>query len=266
MRPSVAESGHFHHRQTPLVTAESVVVPAGSRLRRHLHDAVHVCAVLDGAFRERLPYGDEVLERGAIRISPACDHHIDVGALGAHCLVLQFSAGVLPTRISTLARSIVRRDADLSALVARIARSVADADPSSPLVLECHAAELAAQLSRRESSRAPTAPPRWLSEARDMLDASDAAPSLSRLAERCDVHPVHLARAFRAHFGLTLGAYDRRQRLVRAGRLLRETDLSLAQVALRLGFSDQSHMTRAFRRLLGTTPARWRRNGSDRAG
>jgi len=67
------------------------------------------------------------------------------------------------------------------------------------------------------------------------------------------VHPVHLAAAFRRHFGCTPGAYLRRARVERAAAMLKRR-LSLAEVALRCGFADQSHMTHAFRRTLGVTP------------
>ena len=47
-------------------------------------------------------------------------------------------------------------------------------------------------------------------------------------------------------------------RLDRAEDLLRETRLSIAEIALAVGFSDQSALTRSFRRRRGTTPAAFR--------
>src|SRR5690242_19842449 len=55
---------------------------------------------------------------------------------------------------------------------------------------------------------------------------------------------------------LTIGALLRQLRITRACFLLGKSDLSLAQLALDLGFSDQSQFTKTFRRMTGMTPAR----------
>jgi AraC family transcriptional regulator len=72
------------------------------------------------------------------------------------------------------------------------------------------------------------------------------------------VHPHHLARAFRRHRGASVGGTLRRLRAERGAELLRGP-LPLAEVALRVGFSDQSHFTRCFGRVYGTTPGAYRR-------
>jgi len=72
------------------------------------------------------------------------------------------------------------------------------------------------------------------------------------------VHPVHLARAFRLHYGAPVGAYQRGLRLSWAAGMLADGDDEIAQIALRAGFFDQSHFTRAFKRQFGFTPAAYR--------
>jgi AraC-like DNA-binding protein len=66
-------------------------------------------------------------------------------------------------------------------------------------------------------------------------------------------------RAFTLRFGLPPHAYIMRSRVERAKNLmLAEGKLSLAEIALICGLSDQSHLTRAFRRFVGDTPRTWR--------
>jgi AraC family transcriptional regulator len=72
------------------------------------------------------------------------------------------------------------------------------------------------------------------------------------------VHPTHLGRVFRAHYGVSVGEYGRRFRLARAATELARTDMPVAVIATRAGFADQSHFTRLFKRYAGTTPARYR--------
>ncbi len=68
----------------------------------------------------------------------------------------------------------------------------------------------------------------------------------------------HLLRSFAARVGLPPHAYQVRLRIERAMTLLR-TGLSPSDVAGRVGFADQSHLTRHFRRLVHVTPARYAR-------
>jgi len=78
------------------------------------------------------------------------------------------------------------------------------------------------------------------------------------LAEVAGVDPAHLARAFRAHYGTTAGAYLREIRVRRATDALARSSAALSQIALDSGFADQSHFTRVFSAIYGLTPARWR--------
>jgi len=120
--------------------------------------------------------------------------------------------------------------------------------------------ELLAQIDRRRllSHRRAARPPAWLMTVRERLHDEPSPPPLITLARDAGVHRVHLARAFRDHFGETLGEYLRRRRLDRARGLLADGSLSLSQVAHLAGYADQSHLTRAIRQAMGTTPARLR--------
>ena len=86
-----------------------------------------------------------------------------------------------------------------------------------------------------------------------------AAPSLAELAAVARLSPYHFARQFRAATGLPPHQYVITRRVERARQLLQAgTELSLAQVAARAGFSDQSQFSHHFRRLVGVTPGRFR--------
>ncbi len=69
----------------------------------------------------------------------------------------------------------------------------------------------------------------------------------------------HFFRTFKATFGLAPFNYIARKRIEHAQRLMRETRRPICQIALECGLCDQSHLTRLFRRLVGTTPGEWRR-------
>ncbi|MHC4885401.1 MAG: helix-turn-helix domain-containing protein [Planctomycetota bacterium] len=79
------------------------------------------------------------------------------------------------------------------------------------------------------------------------------------LAEVAAVSLSTLQRHFRHLTGESLTGYINRQRVARAVDLLRETDLSITEVAFRVGFDDGNYFTKVFKQHQGTTPRRFRR-------
>jgi transcriptional regulator GlxA family with amidase domain len=68
----------------------------------------------------------------------------------------------------------------------------------------------------------------------------------------------HFAREFKQSAGVTPHHYLIQKRIERAQQILAQTDLSLAEIAYTVGFSNQGHLARHFRALLGTTPREFR--------
>jgi AraC-like DNA-binding protein len=99
--------------------------------------------------------------------------------------------------------------------------------------------------------------------ARDYLHAHmDQDLGLDDLARATGVDRFRLSRAFKAAFGLAPHAYLVQLRLAKARRLL-AAGQPPALVAMSLGFADQSHMGRWFRRAYGLTPAHYRKRCSN---
>lgn len=78
-------------------------------------------------------------------------------------------------------------------------------------------------------------------------------PGMAELAAVAGLSPFHLSRSFRRHYGLAPAAFRNQLRVMEARWMLRRGD-NIAAVALAVGFADQSHLTRLFQRVLGTTP------------
>lgn len=83
--------------------------------------------------------------------------------------------------------------------------------------------------------------------------------SLAQLAEIAGVSPSHFARLFRNSFGVPPHRYLLERRLAAARDLLRSKRDSIAEIAAVTGFSDQSHLTRLFKRQFELTPMQFRR-------
>ncbi len=101
--------------------------------------------------------------------------------------------------------------------------------------------------------------PRWLSNAKDFIHAEfSSSLTVSEIAAAVDVHPVHLARVFRYFYGCTIAEYIRRLRVEFACQALTSSNESLAEIAVNAGFSDQSHFSKTFKRLMNLTPTEYR--------
>jgi AraC family transcriptional regulator len=86
-----------------------------------------------------------------------------------------------------------------------------------------------------------------------------AGQTMEQLAAVARLSPFHFARQFKAATGLPPHQYVIARRVERAKELLQAgTALSLAEVAMHVGFSDQSHFSQHFKRLVGVTPGQFR--------
>jgi AraC family transcriptional regulator len=80
---------------------------------------------------------------------------------------------------------------------------------------------------------------------------------LSAVARRS---PAHFSRSFKLTFGEPPHAYVIKRRLEKACHLMVTGSASMSEIALTVGFSDQSHLCRQFRQAFGQSPSRWRRD------
>jgi AraC family transcriptional regulator len=82
--------------------------------------------------------------------------------------------------------------------------------------------------------------------------------TLADIAEAARVSPYHFSRLFKVSAGLSPHQYVIHRRVESAKNLLSKTNLPIAEVAQRVGFADQAHLTNQFKRLVGVTPGAFR--------
>jgi AraC family transcriptional regulator len=138
--------------------------------------------------------------------------------------------------------------------------------PGGPLAAEALANVLAVQLIRHISTprkpeglrdgRLPRTKLRAILEY--VEEHLDAGPTLGQMAAVARRSPYHFARQPGGGPELPPHRYVIARRVERARQLLQGGDLSLAEVAAHVGFSDQSQLTRHFKRHVGVTPGQFR--------
>ncbi|MBA4188627.1 MAG: AraC family transcriptional regulator [Planctomycetaceae bacterium] len=98
-----------------------------------------------------------------------------------------------------------------------------------------------------------------VAEALNYFEANLSEPiTPAMLARQAGLPPHGFARFMKRFFGLTPSQFIAKTRITAASQLLRETDKSVAAVALSCGFYDHSAFTRAFRKITGMSPSRFR--------
>ncbi len=148
-----------------------------------------------------------------------------------------------------------------------LARAAALDDPPSVLEMDSRANLIALALARAATM---TSRSHELTQARPLdrkrvgaalafiEDRLGHQPSLSEIAESLGLSAFHFARSFKAATGEAPAAYVARRQAERARDMIAHTKLPLAEIAVRAGYSSQSHMTRRIKSIFGDTPARMR--------
>ena len=113
-------------------------------------------------------------------------------------------------------------------------------------------------------SRAVEESNRRLLRARDAMDRDYAKPlDVATLARIAYVSESHFIRTFRETFGETPHRYLQRRRVERAMFLLRETDRSVSEICLDVGFTSLGTFGRTFRAIVGESPTAYREQAAD---
>ena len=238
-----------------------VSYPAAIRWKFHSHPRAFFGLLLDGHYAER--YGNWSWSYRPLTMGfhpEGMTHSDECGADNSRFFLVELEKSwieKLREHSPTALASPRVCDAQAALLAARLLRECKRDARALPLVVEGLLLEILATLV--EDSRVERKKPRWVAKAQEILRSEYSREhTLGELARALDLHPVYLARAFRKFTGESVGTCLNRIRVLNAMEQLTNTEMSIAEIALATGFSDQSHLTRALKQHTGTTPAAFR--------
>lgn len=239
---------------------------------RHVHDGFAVGVIEKGALGFRYRGCDVVAPAGAINLANPDEVHTGHAAseTGWTYRMFYFDAELLRQIAAQMALRTARipffpmgviHDARLAARLHSVHREL-EANASDRLNIQTRFVDILACLIRRYAD----APPQvarvglnpGIARAYEWMRAHwNEDLSLNTLANLSDLSAFHFTRVFADTYGLPPHAYLMQLRIHRAKALLAGGQ-TIAEVALAAGFSDQSHLTRLFKRYAGLTPGQYR--------
>ena len=156
----------------------------------------------------------------------------------------------------------------LEQLALAIMAALRNGNSEDRLYIESIAQMIAVHLVRQYSTRKPlegihSSPDLSRPALRRLVDYIDAHLgddlSLGAMAAQVGMNTFQLSRAFKDELGQPPHQYVLAQRVERAKELLSNTEMPIAEIALAVGFSSQSHLSSCFRRAVGVSPGAYRR-------
>ncbi|HWD41033.1 MAG TPA: AraC family transcriptional regulator [Fimbriimonas sp.] len=268
MVPRLSPGSFFGRKQTAreiggVRMAEWIYSPSYS-IPSHSHETAYFGLVLQGTYTEDYGRKTRYCKPATLLYHPSDEVHSEVhDEITVRVLSIELPSQwyeQVPENAAALRSPADFQSGDTVLLASRLYREFKNPDSYSPLAVQGIMLELLASTCRRSEGRLESQVPGWLKRAKEIIrDTHSDGFSLHDIAREAGVHPVHLSRTFRQHYRCTVGEYVRRLRTEEACRALSNSPHSLAEIAISLGYSDQSHFTTAFKRQTGMPPARYRR-------
>lgn len=234
----------------------------------HFHAEAHIAFILDGERVQMASRQRHAVGAGDLLVIPSGEVHGGASPAGeGWSFVAVYCAPLaLAGSIADLADEPGIRAGELSLQVARdcaggqAVLALAAALESSVLAAQTGWITLLAHLLRGGAPPPPARRERAVvRRVRDFLDEHLTAPiTLDQLTTLVQVSKEYLVRSFTADLGVPPHTYHINMRVERAKQLLLHGD-AISDVALALGFHDQSHLARHFRRIVGVPPGRFLR-------
>ncbi|MBI2703116.1 MAG: AraC family transcriptional regulator [Mycobacterium sp.] len=231
---------------------------------RHAHDLHQLEYVVQGVLEVETDAGAYVLsERQAAWIPAGLGHISTIDTRARSVSIFLHPIHLQPAHSGA---GIVMVSPLIRQMIMYACRWPIDRDPSDPLAdtyFRCFAELLAELLGSQSPFSLPTTTHPQLGAALKHTRNALASITIDDAAAAAGMSPRSLRRLCHRELQMTWRDYTQQARLMRAAALLADSELSVLQVATRVGFDSASSFTRAFRSAWGRPPSAYRRHGSE---
>lgn len=250
-----------------LLLTEKIHHP-GEVLPEHYHENAYFCLAINGGWRELVEGNSFDCNVNNVVYHPKEEIHQTYFINQHHSKT--FNVEITPAWFEKAIlfdtepfKRIVSKDRSITNYLSKIYSEFHRNDQYAGLAIESYFNELFIHLSRCRKKQVNEKKQLRLHDVKEVLTTTHLNPlSLTELSKMFQVHPVYLSKSFKQVFGLTITEYYRKCRINTSCRLLKETKLSLVEIALECGFYDQSHFCKYFQAIIGMSPLVYRKNSS----
>jgi AraC family transcriptional regulator len=227
-------------------------------IEKHFHINPYYCFVLKGGYDEFYKNEKLSLNKGDLIFHPSCaEHRNEFKTVSTTCLNIEFSKVWLNRFDKDLPekrQNLLVKDVNQKMLLMKIYQELEHPDQFSELIILGLATELTRQMLRVKDVSLV-----YLEKVKTYIDQHPfSSPRLVDLSQVAKVSEEHLCRSFKLNYGQTLGEYVRLRKIETACKLLHKKSISMEQIAFDLGFTDNSHFTKSFKKIMGISPAKFR--------
>jgi AraC family transcriptional regulator len=224
----------------------------------HYHENPHLCFLLQGSDVESRSNVLYERKTGDIYFYYAGEKHASISRKSvSKNIVIEFGEPFLrdySVSESQLERA-VKNNLDVKFLTLKIQQEILIDDRCSQLAIQTLLLDL---ISYSETTANESAP-RWVKILDDLLKEKWNEPiTLQELSLATQKHPITISKHFRKYFSCTLGEYLRKLKVEKSIPLIKNSRMSLTEIAILCGFADQSHFTRNFKQMTGFLPKDFR--------
>tara|TARA_R110002073_G_scaffold123234_2_gene266892 strand:- start:77432 stop:78226 length:795 start_codon:yes stop_codon:yes gene_type:complete len=225
----------------------------------HSHENLHICFVFQGGKAETKKETSYTQKGGSIFFYHAQEKHrwispnpvsksanIEIG----HDFLTQYSLK------EPEIKKAIQENVSAKTLMLKMQQEMILNESNSYNSLENLLLELVSFSKGSETKKTPA----WITSLTELLhDQWNEPMSLHEIALIIGVHPVTVSKFFRKYFSCTLGEYQRKLKIEKSIQLIKESELSLTEIAFLCGFTDQSHFIRNFKKMTGFLPKDFQR-------
>lgn len=220
----------------------------------HFHENPIVSFILEGDSFERINRETNRRSAGDIRFYCAGDlHQVDIKNFPSRNINFELESDFLTQNELSEERInfSVRRNPFAKHLFLKIYKELLKNDDFSISSMQILLFDLLAESETKFVKNKP----RWINLLDELLnDRWNEQLSLPDLSSAVNVHPVTISKYFTKYFACTYGEYMRRLRINKSLQMIKNSHLSLTEIAFFCGFSDHSHFTRNFKDVTGFLP------------
>ncbi|WJS95897.1 helix-turn-helix transcriptional regulator [Flavobacterium johnsoniae] len=226
----------------------------------HSHNNAHLTLFLKGGTTEKRKNFNETVGPGSLLFYHSDELHLNQNTLfpsrNINVEIEENLLKELQINETTIEKSI-QNSSYIKFLILKIFRETQCADTFSNDTIKMLFSQLSLAndyLQRYEKS------PFWVKSLHELLnDCWNENPNLNDLAQVLNLNPITISKHFPKYFGCTLGEYMRRIKINRSLSLIQSSSENLTEIALRCGFSDQSHFIRTFKNQTGFLPKQFQK-------